>query len=305
MKSTIRPRFAMRPPAEQPHPENKSSNARRVPHVITVTSGKGGVGKTNLAANLGWQLRQMRKRVLLLDADLGLANVDVLLGLNTEYNLSHVFEGRCKLEDILVKGPAGLRVLPAGSGVSSVTELTDENKLELLAQLESMQDDYDYLIIDSGAGISQNVIYFNLAAQTILVVVTPEPTSLTDAYALMKVLSREYQQTRYAVIANDVKNEAEGIEVFNKLTAVTDRFLDVAVDYVGYVQHDKHLREAVRMQKAFSEAFPESVASRCMHRIARTVNNIEYDPMRSDLGLLWRNLLPGSQPAGGATFNVA
>jgi flagellar biosynthesis protein FlhG len=271
--------------------------SRPMPHVISVTSGKGGVGKTNVTANLGWQLRQLRRRVLILDADLGLANIDVVLGLSPTWNMSHFISGEKTLEEILVKGPAGLRVLPAGSGVSDMTSLTDAQKLRLLEELDALAAEFDFLLIDSAAGISQNVIYFNLAAQTTIVIVTPEPTSLTDAYATIKVLSRQYRQDRFQILANEVKDGAEGMAVFGKLAKTTDRFLNVSLDYLGHVPHDSNVTQAVRLQKPFSEVFPEGPAAAAMRALARRVTALEHDPYESDLGLLWRNLLT---PQGGS-----
>ncbi|HPK02620.1 MAG TPA: MinD/ParA family protein [Candidatus Sumerlaeota bacterium] len=271
---------------------------RHVPHVITVTSGKGGVGKTNLTANLGLLLREGRRRVMVLDADLGLANIDVILGLHPDFNLSHVLSGEKRLGEILTRAPGGLRVLPASSGISSITDLSDAQKIRLLQELEGLQEDFDYLLIDTGAGISNNVIYFNLAAQTIVVVLTPEPTSLTDAYALIKVLSRDYHQRRFKVLANDVRTEAEGLEVFEKLTRVADRFLNVSLDYLGHVLHDRQLRESVRMQRPFVEAFPDGPASASLRKVAKQITAMPHNPMDSDLGLLWRNLLGGPAAAG-------
>ncbi len=268
--------------------------AQEMPHVITITSGKGGVGKTNLSANLGWQLRQLRRRVLLLDADLGLANVDIILGLQPEFNLSHVLSGECQLDQILTRGPAGIKVLPAGSGVNSVTELSDSQKIMLLSQLEHLQENFDFLLIDTGAGIADNVIYFVLAAQTVIVIATPEPTSLTDSYALIKVLSRDYHQNKFKIVANEVSGEDEGFSVFEKLTQVSDKFLNVSLDYLGYVPHDAELREAVRQQRPFCELFPNSLAASCLRKIARKVAAFENNPLRGDLGLLWRNVLRAS-----------
>jgi flagellar biosynthesis protein FlhG len=289
--TTRRPRRGLNNRESDAPGSRKVQSVGKTPHVITITSGKGGVGKTNLTANIGWQLRQMRKKVLIMDADLGLANIDILLGLTPDFNLSHVLNGTCSLESILTRGPGGMRILPAGSGVSAVTELTDTQKIGLLSQLENIQQEFDYLLIDTGAGISQNVIYFNLAAQTMLVIVTPEPTSLTDAYALIKVLSRDYHQTSFQILANDVCNDDEGLDVFNKLTSVTDRFLNVSLDYLGGVPHDRAVRDAVRMQRVFCEVFPENPASSSIRKIARAVTRIEHDPSQSDLGLLWRNII--------------
>jgi flagellar biosynthesis protein FlhG len=265
-----------------------------MPHVISITSGKGGVGKTNLTANLGWQLRQLRRRVLILDADLGLANIDVILGLNPAWNLSHFLGGEKTLREIVVKGPAGLRILPASSGICEITSLSDEQKLNLLEALDDLAADFDYLLIDSAAGISQNVIYFNLAAQTTIVIVTPEPTSLTDAYALIKVLSRDYRQNHFHVLANEVRDQEEGLAVFNKLTRVTDRFLNVSLDFIGHVPHDRDFSRAVRAQRLYCEAFPEGAAGGCLRAVARRIVDLQHDPLGSDLGLLWRNLLTGN-----------
>lgn len=274
---------------EQPRGK-RAEGARRTPHVIAVTSGKGGVGKTNITANLAWQLRQFRRRVMILDADLGLANVDIVLGLAPQHNISHVLSGEKRLSEILVKGPAGIQILPASSGVLGATEITEQQKIMLLQQMEELESSFDFLLIDTGAGIGGNVIYFALAAQTIVVVVTSEPTSLADSYALIKVLSTTYRQTAFKVLVNEVANENEALDVFRRLTTVTDRFLNVSIDFVGFIPRDGKVREAVRAQRPFAEMFPGGSASQAIKRVARQVLALENDPMKSDLGLLWRNL---------------
>lgn len=269
----------------------RAAKPRRVPHVIAVTSGKGGVGKTHFTANLAWILRQLKRDVMVLDADLGLANIDIVLGLTPDFNLSHVLSGQRHMNQILTHGPGGIRVLPASSGTASITHLSDDQKLRLLEEMESLEEDFDFVLIDTSAGIAENVIYFNLAAQTMIVIVTPEPTSLTDAYALIKVLASDYRQQRFKIVANDVSSEREGMEVFEKLVRVTDRFLNVSLDYLGHVRHDPDVREATRMQRPFCEVFSDSCATRNLRNVARQIVSIRSDPMNGDLGLLWRNVM--------------
>lgn len=269
----------------------RSRAKRRNPHVITITSGKGGVGKTNITANLAYILRQLRRRVMIMDADLGLANIDIVLGLAPQYNISHVLSGEKRLSDILITGPAGIEILPASSGVVESTNISEQQKLMLLEQLEELETNFDYLLIDTEAGISNNVVYFALAAQTTVVIVTPEPTSLADAYALIKVLSSTYRQSEFRVLLNEVSGEYEALEVFKQLTNVTDRFLDVSIDYLGFVPRDPRVGESVRAQKPFCELYPGGAAAKALKEVAREIISMENKPLKSDLGLLWRNML--------------
>ena len=181
-------------------------------HVITVTSGKGGVGKTNVVANLAVALSRAGKEVLVLDADLGLGNIDVLLGLVPRYTLEHVLAGSHHLSDIVIPGPAGIQVLPASSGLPQLTSLSDAQQLLLQSELEEVAKTVDVLLIDTGAGISPNVTYFASAAQETVVVISPEPTSLTDAYALIKVLCRQHRERRFKVLVNMVKSQRDATQ---------------------------------------------------------------------------------------------
>ena len=270
------------------------SRKRTTPHIITLTSGKGGVGKTNFTANVALQLRQFRRRVMIFDADLGLANIDIILGISPEYNISHVLSGEKRLSEILVKGPGGIKILPASSGVTEMTDITEEQKIMLLQQMEELESEFDFLLIDTGAGIASNVIYFALAAQTVIVVLTPEPTSLADGYALIKVLSTNYKQNAFKILVNEVTGEHEALQVFKNLLTVTDRFLNVSLDLIGFLPHDSRIRDAVRAQRPFVELYPNTAASKCIKRIAKQILMMENDPMKSDLGLLWRNILPAA-----------
>ncbi len=236
--------------------------------VIAVTGGKGGVGKTNVSLNMAIAMGQQGKRVLVLDADLGLANCDVMLGLRVERNLSHVLSGECDLEDILVEGPAGIRIVPATSGSQNMVELTPSEHAGLIRAFSELNTQFDVLVVDTAAGISDMVLSFSRAAQDVLVVVCDEPTSITDAYALIKVLSREHGVYKFKVVANMVRNLREGQELFAKLSKVTDRFLDVALEFVATIPFDENLRKATRKQKAIVELFPKSPASIAINTLA-------------------------------------
>jgi len=241
--------------------------------IISITSGKGGVGKSNIVANVGYVLSRLGKRVLILDADLGLGNLDVLLGLTPKYNLSHAVLGSKTISEIALEGPGKIKILPASSGVQEMAQLNDEQKANFLSSLDSVMDDVDVLLIDTGAGISSNVMYFNSNAREILVVVTPEPTSITDAYALMKLLSMNYSQSRFKLVVNFAKNSKEAEGVYQQIKLVADRFLNITIEYVGFVLIDQRVREGVRRQKIVSEMKPEAAASRCFVSLAKTLLN--------------------------------
>jgi flagellar biosynthesis protein FlhG len=210
--------------------------------VIAVTSGKGGVGKTNVVANLAFALTKLRKRVLVVDADLGLANLDILLGLTPRYTIEHLFQGTKSLRDIVIEGPGGMRILPASSGVQHLTELSAEQKLAFLAEVDSLEEPVDVMLIDTGAGISSNVLYFVLAAQDVVVVTCPEPTAITDAYALMKVLAREHDHRKFQLVVNSANSAQEAEMTFQKLNRATQQFLDISINLLGWIPYDAHVQ---------------------------------------------------------------
>lgn len=236
--------------------------------VISVTGGKGGVGKTNVTLNLAMALAQLGKKVLVLDADLGLANCDVMLGLRVEKNLSHLLAGTATLDDILVEGPFGIKIVPATSGSQNMTELSQVEHASLIRAFSELQTPVDVLLVDTAAGISDMVLSFSRASQDVLVVVCDEPSSITDAYALMKILSRDHGVDKFKIVANMVRSLKEGHELFAKLTRVTDRFLDVSLELVATVPHDENVRKAARKQKAFIDAFPKTPASMAIKTLA-------------------------------------
>jgi flagellar biosynthesis protein FlhG len=254
-------------------PEDKNNPIRNTrSRVIAITSGKGGVGKTSIVANLGYAFTKQGKKVLILDADLGLGNLDVLLGLAPKYNLSHVIMEEKTMEDVLVEGPGNMKILPASSGIQELTQLTRSQKINILTQLDELIDCVDIFLIDTAAGISSNVMDFNATAQEIVVVVSPEPTSITDAYALMKVLSLKYSEKVCKLLVNKTVCPEEGREVFRQLNLVTDRFLDISIDYLGCIFNDENVTKGVKSQKIVSEIFPDSEASRCFREIARKIH---------------------------------
>lgn len=240
--------------------------------VIAVTGGKGGVGKSNISINLSVSLANMGRRVALLDADLGLANIDVLLGLRPNRNLENVLSGECSLMDIMLTGPGGIRIIPASSGTQKMTMLGPMEHAGLIHAFSEISHQIDVLVIDTAAGISDSVVSFVRASQEVLVVVCDEPSSITDAYALIKLLNVEYGVNRFRVVANMTRSAQEGRNLYNKLNQVTDRFLDVTLQYVGSVPFDEAVRKAVQRQKAVVELSPRSKAAIAIKQIAEKVD---------------------------------
>ncbi|NCC25088.1 MAG: flagellar synthesis regulator FleN [Deltaproteobacteria bacterium] len=263
------------------------------PLVFSVTSGKGGVGKTNISVNLACALHKMGKRCLILDADLGLANVDVILGITPERNLFHLFHEGAKLQDILVKTEYGFSILPAASGVSEMLALTTGQKLELLEAVDVLDRDIDFLIVDTGAGINDNVLYFNLAVQERLVVLTPEPTSLTDAYALVKVMNAKHGVDRFRILVNMVADENEAKQVYTRLYKACDHFLSgISLDFVGHVPLDQHVRRAVASQVPFVAKFPDCSAAKALGEASNRIAHWNVtNRLDGNITFFWKQIL--------------
>jgi flagellar biosynthesis protein FlhG len=243
-------------------------NASRPVKVIAVTGGKGGVGKTTVSANLAVSIAAQGRDVMLVDADLGLANVDVVLGLNTRFHLGHVVSGECLLEDAIVTGPHGLQIVPAASGIKRMANLSDTEQAGIIRAFSDLYHRVDVMVVDTAAGLHDSVLTFSQAAHHVLVVVCDEPASITDAYALIKVLSREHGVQRFQILANQTRRSGEGPELFQKISRVCDRFLNVTLEFAGSVPFDDYLRRAVQRQSAVVEAYPASISSVALKNLA-------------------------------------
>ena len=254
----------------------KAGSTREVlSRVITITSGKGGVGKSNLAINLAISLSRLGKKVIVLDADFGLANIEVMLGIRPQYNLSDLmFRGR-SLSEIITKGPENVGFISGGSGIREMTNLTREQLINLSARLSELDRQADVVIIDTGAGISENVMEFVMSSAEVFLIATPEPTSITDAYALLKTLNHQPEFTRehchIKLIANKVNNEKNGKELFEKLSVVADKFLNISLEYMGAIPSDTNMSKAVMKQQPLTIAYPNSQAARAIDDMARSI----------------------------------
>jgi flagellar biosynthesis protein FlhG len=243
-------------------------NSSRPVKVIAVTGGKGGVGKTTVSTNLAVSIAAAGRDVMLVDADLGLANVDVLLGLHSRFHLGHVVSGKCLLEDAIVTGPHGLQIVPAASGMGHMASLSAAEHAGIIRAFSDLYHRVEVLVVDTAAGLSDSVLTFSRAAHHVLVVVCDEPASITDAYGLIKVLSREHGVERFQILANQTRRSGEGPALYDKISRVCDRFLNVTLEFAGSVPYDDYLRRAVQRQSAVVEAYPASISSIALKNLA-------------------------------------
>jgi flagellar biosynthesis protein FlhG len=274
---------------------DKSSQPSRRVKILSITSGKGGVGKTNVVVNLAYTLHRLGARVMIFDADLGLANIDVLLGIAPRFNIQHVIEGEKNLQDVLIDVTEGMMILPVGSGRHDLLNLPEDQRLSLLNEFTALELNLDFLLIDTGAGISTNVMSFNTLAHDIIVVVTPEPTSLTDAYTLMKVLAKHYDETHFKIVVNAASDAAEAKQAFRRINKVTERFLNITIEYLGFIFHDPMFTKAVRKQQPLVTLYPHSESAHCFYNLAQSVIELPDSSCPQDnLDLFWNQLLNGT-----------
>lgn len=266
------------------------------PKVIAITSGKGGVGKTSVVGNLAIACQRMGKRVLIFDADLGLANIDIIFGLNPKHNIKEVIEGEKELSQIIVKGPEGVAIIPASSGVQELAHLTEGQKINLLNEFDILNNMFDILLIDTGAGISSNVIYFNLAAEERIIVVTPEPTSITDAYALIKVMFYQYGTKNFFLLLNMVKDEKEAKSVYKNLSRVVAKFMGgISIDYTGFIPLDSLLQESVSRREPVVCCYPESSSSNSFKELAKyLLRQTDRRTTDGNIKFFWKRLMAGA-----------
>lgn len=270
---------------------------QNVSRVITITSGKGGVGKTNLAVNLAIELQKRGQRVVILDADFGLANIEVMLGVRPIYNLADLmFKGKT-LKDIIIPGPEGIGFISGGSGIKELASLTRDQVFYVMQSLSELDDIADVIIVDTGAGIADTVLEFAAASEEVLLVVTPEPTSITDAYALLKTLNRtqDFQASRTIIklVSNRVSDWKEGKEIFDKVSVVADKFLNIKLEYMGAMLNDGNVSRAVMQQKPLVLAYPHTAAALSISYLAGNLQEgqVFNEPKDKGIKRLFTNLI--------------
>jgi len=274
-------------------PQRPNAKPRRAAPVFAVTSGKGGVGKTNVVANLAIALSRRHKRVLAIDADLGLANLDLFLGIKAEYSLADFFAGSATLDEIILTNRDGILVMPGASGIQEITALRAEQKAAFLTELDHVAQEMDLVLVDTGSGISDAVTYFTSAAQEIILVVTPEPSSMTDAYALVKVLRAEQRQQRFLVLANNVCNGAEARRLFDVLSGTALRFLNVSLEFLDWIPRDPHLLSAAARAQTVVSQNADAPSARAFAGLAEKLLQRAAGQMRvkGNLQFLFRRML--------------
>ncbi|HVK61676.1 MAG TPA: MinD/ParA family protein [Bdellovibrionales bacterium] len=272
--------------------EHRHGMAGAQTRVISITSGKGGVGKTSIVSNTALQLAREGKRVLILDGDLGMANVDIMFNVRPQKTIQHVISGECEMSEILVEVAKNVTLIPGGNGIFALQNMSVFEKQALLNEVSQLGHRFDVMLIDTAPGIDDNVLYLNSAAQEICVVVTPDPASVADSYALIKVLHQRCRENRFSIICNQVKDEADGQRLFNKLDAIANRFLYVGLDYKGSIPSDLNLRQATRAQQLVTQSHPEAVSSQAIRKLAaQFVGYTTVGECKGGLQFFWQQLV--------------
>jgi flagellar biosynthesis protein FlhG len=267
------------------------------PRVIAVTSGKGGVGKTNVVGNLAIAFSQLNKKVIIFDGDLGLANIDVLMGIRSKSHIQHVISGQKSLSEIIETGPENVKIIPGGSGLQKLSNLSEGERLLLLNEFDAIDQDIDIFLIDTGAGISTNITYLNMAAEERIVISTPEPTSITDAYALIKVMYQEHGTKDFQLLVNMVRSQREAEAVFNNIHSNLSRYLrDIKLIYLGFISKDENIQRSVRKQKPVVLSYPKSTSAKQFIQLARKMLDENHENSKiNTLSFFWKKFMSNLQ----------
>lgn len=258
---------------------------------ISITSGKGGVGKTTLVCNIAVALRNKGKKVLILDGDLGMANVDIFFGVRASRSIQEVLNGRAHIKDIIVDVDKNISLIPGGSGIYGLSQLTGPLKQMLLDQVSELNDEYDYMLVDTAPGIDDHVLYLNSAAQQIVVSVTPDPASITDAYAIIKVLHQRLREDQFSIVCNMVKDEMEARQIFHRISEVASNFLCVSLNYLGHVPMDLNLRQSSRNQDPLLRRYPQSTAGLAIQKLSEKLSHSEgLEECKGGLQFFWQQI---------------
>lgn len=258
---------------------------------ISITSGKGGVGKTTVVCNLAYQLARLGKKVLILDGDLGMANVDVLFGKRANHNIMDVINGDFWMNEILFEVNPNIFLISGGSGIKELQNLSEFQRRVLIDQVTQLPQKFDYLIIDTAPGIDDNVLYLNAAARQTNIILTPDPASMTDSYALIKVLNKYYKLNRFSLISNFVKDEQEGLALYKRLSEVCAQFLNVSLDYVGHIPLDSSLRKATKLQQLVCKTDPGCPSSLALSEISKNVSGFnDIEEINGGIQFFWKHL---------------
>lgn len=281
----------MFPDSGEEEKKGEDKNSRHRSRVVSIASGKGGVGKTNITVNLGLALQKLDKDVLILDADMGMANVDVVMGMTARYHLGHVLKDKCSIEDALLQGPSGITVLPGASGVDDFTDIDIDEVKKLLELSAAIEEEFDFIIMDIGAGAHRGVVNFIRAADEIMVVLTPEPTSVMDAYSLLKILSDYALSSRLNLVVNQVENRREGEDVTERMENAIRKYLEIDVDNSALIPYDSALRKSVKKQNPMMEIYPNSKAGKAFSQLAEIMAfGAEKEKSRGMKGFVYRML---------------
>ncbi len=258
--------------------ESQSTETKTRARVVAITSGKGGVGKSNVAVNLAIRLAKMGRKVVLLDADLGTANIDVLCNVVPKYTIAHVVAGRCRVHDVMIDMPGGFKLIPGASGLAKMATLSEFEREKIIDQLHKLEADVDVVLIDTGAGVAPNVLSFCLSADQILVVATPEPTSITDAYAVVKAIWRQKADIDIRFLVNMAKDRESASDVFERMDAVCRKFLEISIRFAGHINLDPRVSQAVYNRKPFVLEFPNCEAAACIVKLAHRMDRHAVEP---------------------------